>query len=79
MMKQLLMTIVFLLLIINLNAQESFTCLIQNRDSMDYSTRNGSCQPDDHGSWLYYRNLNQYIPNMDSVFPLHVPPIKTIW
>lgn len=76
-MKRYYITIIFVLIIYSSNAQDVFHCLIQNYDSI-FPTRNGLCQPNENGWWEYYSNLNQYIPDMDSAQPLHVPPIKTI-
>lgn len=43
--------------------------------SMGYS---GNCIPDSNGDWLFYKNMNTYIPYMNLAEPLSNSPIKTI-
>lgn len=63
--------------ILSLKAQEEYSCHVEE-DSISYIMRNGNCELVNGGSWDYYKNMNQYIPDLDNLNPLHVPPIKTV-
>jgi len=78
----------FLLIILTISgifvakAQVEYSCTtgMENTDAIPFpsSLSNGTCQPMPNGLWEQYKDMNQYIPDMDATKPLHVPPIKTI-
>lgn len=78
----------FLLIILTIcgifvaKAQVEYSCTtgMENTDAIPFppSSSNGTCQPMPNGLWEQYKDMNQYIPDMDATKPLHVPPIKTI-
>lgn len=84
-MKKFLFSCSFILCVILTNAQNDFPCLMRSASTdtfylhqLDIPLHSGNCMPVDTGLWTYYYNINSHIPDMDSLFPLHVPPIKTI-
>ncbi len=63
-------------------AQVNYTCLTE-MDGTDGSSippplSNGNCEPMPDGLWHQYKDTDQYVPDMDTSMPFHVPPIKTI-
>ncbi|MCR5645527.1 MAG: T9SS type A sorting domain-containing protein [Bacteroidales bacterium] len=80
-MRRALFTLVLLSLVLSADAQYSFSCnTIENTENNDGDIpelSNGNCQPQG-GAWTIYKDMNLYIPDLDSIFPLHVPPIKTV-
>ncbi len=61
----------------NTNCQNHPSC--QMEDDFDFDpVLSGDCTPDPNGDWVLYSNLNTYIPNMDPMYPLQNPPVKTI-
>lgn len=52
-------------------------CNIQQSELDDYENKNGNCNTNPYGDFIFYDDLDTYIPNFDSE-PLHHPPLKTI-
>ena len=83
-MKKLYILLIVVFAILTAEAQDGIKCLAKidtvylNIDSLYYIKCNGTDQIMNNSVWERYRNLNMYIPDMDTSQPLHVPPIKTI-
>lgn len=87
-MKRLICITAFICSLFPAKAQDDLKCLTRgdttfisinvNSDSLYYYKCNGLSYIMDNSSWEYYRNLDRYIPDMDSTKPLHVPPIKNV-
>lgn len=81
-MKNYLLAVLTLSCTLSLNAQFSFNCLPDAEGERDGRVTtvfsNGTCQLNEFGLWEVYNDMNLYIPNLDSLLPLHVPPIKTV-
>lgn len=81
-MKKIGFLLLLLSYILGSNAQVSYFCLPDEMDEGNVreipELTNGDCDPVLGGSWDVYKDMNMFIPNLDSMQPLHVPPIKTI-
>jgi len=52
-------------------------CNIPSSEMNDFDNKNGSCNTDLQGDYVFYSDLDTYISNYDTE-PLHNPPMKTI-
>ena len=52
-------------------------CIIEQSEIDDYFNKNGDCNTNPSGDFMFYDDLDTYIPNFDNE-PLHNPPLKTI-
>ena len=85
-MKTYFLILCFVFMSFIVKAQEDFKCFTRidtnyigvNVDSLYYQICNGTTQVWENSYWDHYRDLNMYIPDMDTTKPLHVTPIKTV-